>query len=384
LYQFTRMLNLARTRDEILDLTIRTVQEVTGSQRVSILLKEEGGHFLRCARAAGMDESLVPRIRVSTKEGIAGQVFSTGRTFVATASSRHDGVGHYESDTFVSTPLVATSLMTREETLGVLSITDKPSGEVFSNEEVECIRSIADSGAIALHNQIHRERLDESVNVLLMTVGRLAEFRDNETGTHLERVREYARLLATELQRDSAYSDLVTDEFVSDIYRAAPMHDIGKVGVPDSILCKPAKLTDEEFRTMKEHCRIGCEVIGSAVTKTGPLPILTMCREIAESHHERWDGNGYPNRLSGEKIPLSARIIAIADAYDAITSARRYKGAKTHDEAIDIICADAGKHFDPEIVKPCLRIANQFDEIRELHRDPDDATTQDRVFSINV
>jgi response regulator RpfG family c-di-GMP phosphodiesterase len=380
LYNFTRALNEAQTENEILDLILTTVGEVTGSRRVSVLLKAPDGQHLECKRASGIAPSVVKRIRVRYTDGIAGRVFTTGKTFVGGAYNNYraaDGPNATsDGEAFVSTPLIATSIMTREERLGVLSITEKNGGGEFSAEEIECIHSIADSGAIALHNQMRRERLNRSVDVLLMTVGRLAEFRDNETSNHIERVRQYARLLATELKRTSRYSEQVTDEMIENIYRAAPMHDIGKVGIPDSILCKPDKLTDEEYRAMQEHCRIGREVVESAVAETGPVPILTMCATIAASHHEKWDGTGYPEELSGEDIPLPARIIALVDAYDAITSKRRYKEATTHQRAVEIIKEDAGTHFDPELIEPFLRCAEQFDKIRRTNADNEPSFTQ--------
>ncbi len=374
LYNFTRSLNEAHTRDRILDLTLRAVNEATGSKRISILLKTEDGRHLACARAVGIDEDVVEQIRIPADSGIAGSVFATGKTFVANAydgdsTADASGTHRYASETFVSTPLIATTLMTSDETLGVLSITDRPGSSVFTPDEVECIRSIADSSAIALHDLLHRERLDESVDVLLMTVGRLSEFRDNETCNHLERVREYARLLAAELGASPKYAHIVNEQFIEDIHRAAPMHDIGKVGIADDILCKPGKLTEEEFTAMKEHCAIGRKVIESAMAKTGPVPILQMCVEIAGSHHERYNGSGYPDGLAGTEIPLPARIIALVDAYDAITSKRRYKDEREHGDAVETIRADAGTHFDPELIQPFLNCADDFDRIRRAHSD---------------
>ncbi len=386
LYDFTRALNEARTENEILDLILTTVGEVTRSRRISVLLKAPDGQHLVCRCASGIAPNTVKRIRISSTDGIAGRVFTTGKTFVGGAYNNYraaDGpTATSDGEAFVSTPLIATSIMTREERLGVLSITEKEGGGEFSTEEIECIRSIADSGAIALHNQMRRERLNRSVDVLLMTVGRLAEFRDNETSKHIERVREYARLLATESKRASRYSEQVTDEMIENIYRAAPMHDIGKVGIPDYILCKPDKLTDEEYRLMQEHCRIGREVVESAVAQTGPVPILTMCATIAASHHEKWDGTGYPEGLSGENIPLPARIIALVDAYDAITSKRRYKDATTHERAVEMIKEDAGTHFDPELIEPFLRCADQFDEIRRINADEELSFTRSLIPAI--
>ena len=147
------------------------------------------------------------------------------------------------------------------------------------------------------------------------------------------------------------------------------MHDIGKVGIPDDILTKPGKLTDEEFQIMKMHTDIGRRVLSQALDPTHPVPLLQMCIEIAWCHHERYDGAGYPRRIRGENIPLSARIIAIVDAYDAITSARRYKAAKSHAEAVAIIRGDAGKHFDPVLVDTFLACNEQFDEIRAKYQE---------------
>ncbi len=370
LYNFTRSLNEADSRREILELIVEAVKEVTGSGRVSILLKDRDGKNLVCRCATGIDPKIVDTINVPTTDGIAGKVFTTGKTYVASAfESPNESVDRYGSDSFVSTPLIATSLMTREEKLGVLSITDKRGGDPFTSDEIECIRAIADSGAIAIHNQLHRERLDSSVNVLLMTVGRLAEYRDNETSKHLERVREYARLLATEVKSMSKYSNEVSDRFVEDIFNAAPMHDIGKVGIPDNILCKPDKLNDNEYTIMKQHCRIGREVLQSALAETGPVPLLRMCADIASSHHEKYDGTGYPDGLRGEEIPLESRIIGLVDAYDAITSRRRYKDPISHERAVEIIRSDSGTHFDPELLAPFLRCADRFDEIRRAHLD---------------
>jgi putative two-component system response regulator len=143
------------------------------------------------------------------------------------------------------------------------------------------------------------------------------------------------------------------------------MHDIGKVGIPDEILAKPDKLTDEEFQIMKTHTDIGRRVLSQAADPAHPVPLLEMCIDIAHGHHERWDGKGYPRRIRGEDIPLSARIIALVDAYDAITSRRRYKDAKPHEQAVEIIRSEAGRHFDPVIVEAFLRCEGLFDGVRE-------------------
>ena len=374
LYEFMRDLNQADSRDEILDLVVRCAEQLTAARRISLLLREGTSDSLVCARAVGIDPSIVQQIRVNVVEGIAGQVLQSGKTLAAKAyGANFTGDREYRRGTFLSTPLVTTSLETKEGVIGVLNITERTDDGPFCEEEVDCIRSIADAAAIALDALARRSRLENSVRILLQTVGHLAEFRDEETTLHLERVTRMARILATEVGRAGPYAAQVTDQFIESIVQAAPMHDIGKVGIPDEILTKPGRLTHEEFQIMKTHTDIGRRVLSRALDPARPVPLLQMCIDIAHGHHERWDGQGYPRRVAGRDIPLAARIIALVDAYDAITSRRRYKTAKSHEEAVDVIQSDAGTHFDPGLVDAFLRCHKQFSKVRaeyEEHEDP--------------
>lgn len=370
LYEFMRDLNHADAREQILDLIIRCVGEMTGAQRISLLLKDSTGDHLICERAVGIDAAEVEPLRVDAVQGIAGRVFKSGKTFAAKAiGSGNEREQIYRRDVFMSTPLVSTALETQEGVIGVLNVTERSEDVPFSDEEIECIRSIADAGAIALTTMIRRDQLQRSVRILIQTVGRLAEYRDEETTVHLERVTRMARILACELRRRGPYASLVHDDFIESLVQAAPMHDIGKVGIPDEILTKPGKLTDEEFQIMKTHTDIGRRVLSQALDRANPVPLLQMCIDIAYAHHERYDSTGYPRRIAGQDIPLAARIIALVDAYDAITSRRRYKDAQSHEEAAAIIESEAGKHFDPVLVDAFLRCQEQFDAIRERHND---------------
>ena len=396
LYEFMRDLNHAKDRDEILDLLMRCVSQSIGVRRVSLFILNNTANLLICERALGLDPRQIPPMSVKEAQGITGQVFRTGRTLAAQSYSgekatrqqgnqatsqersnssnidpqpSRNGATPYARDAFVSTPLITTSLQTRDGVIGVLNVTDKNDDSPFAPEEIECIRSIADAAAIALDNVTRRVRLQQSVKVLLQTVGRLAEYRDEETTLHLERVSKFARVLAVELQRAGPYAYLVTDEFIESLVQAAPLHDLGKVGIPDEILTKPGKLTDEEFQIMKTHTEIGRRVLSQALDPAYPVPLLQMCIEIAWCHHERFDGKGYPRRIKGQDIPLSARIISLVDAYDAITSRRRYKAAKTHAQAVEIIRSEADKHFDPAIVGAFLRCAAKFDQVRERYEE---------------
>ena len=370
LYDFMRDLNRAASRDQVLDLLVRCVEAITEARRISLFLKHPSGESLVCERATGMDPAVVGHLRITKDEGFTGQTFRLGRTYAVKAygaSARQEN--SYTTDSFVCAPFVSTSLETSEGVIGVLNVTEKRDNAPFSEEEIECIRSVADAGAIALDNTTRRDRLQQSVRVLLETVGRLAEYRDEETTLHLKRVSRLARVLADELQREGPYAALATHNFIDLLVQAAPMHDIGKVGIPDDILTKPGRLTDEEYQIMKTHTDIGRRVLSQAVDPAHPVPLLQMCIDIAHSHHERYDGTGYPRRLRGEQIPLSARIIALVDAYDAVTSARRYKAARSHEEAVAVIRDEACKHFDPVLVEAFLRCHERFDEIRTQYVD---------------
>jgi len=375
LYDYTRKLSQCQKRDEILDSIVQCVKDATGSGRISLMLTDESGEYLTCARAVGIDPDIVDKIRIKNIEGVAGQVFRSGKTFVATAYGEKSSLERgYGREAFLSTPLVSTSLQTPDEILGVLNVTEKSDDEPFTREEIECIRSITDAGAIALNNLTRRTRLEQSVRVLLTTVGRLSEYRDNETGLHLERVSQYARILTRQMSKRGPYAGRVNDEFVQSMGLAAPMHDIGKVGIADDILTKSGPLTDEEYAIMKTHTTIGYRVLSAAMEGTGPVPLLQHCIDIAYCHHERFDGRGYPRGLAGDQIPLSARIIALVDAYDAITSRRCYKDALPHEEAVHRIERDAGKHFDPDIVAAFLECEPQFRQVAHRFADSDAET----------
>ena len=369
LHDFMQDLNRADSRDEILDLIMSSAERITAAKRISLLLKDSSGDNLVCVRAMGIDPAIVKQIRVKKMEGIAGQVCRSGKTLAArTFGSQTESQRDYRQDAFLSTPLV-TKLETREGILGVLNVTDRTDDTPFPDDEIESIRSIADAGAIALDNVTRRVRLEQSVGVLLQTVGHLAEYRDEETTRHLERVSKMARILACELRREGPYTSQVSQDFVESLVKAAPMHDIGKVGIPDDILTKPGALTDEEFQIMKTHTDIGRRVLSRALDPTHSTPLLQMCIDIAHAHHERYDGTGYPQRLCGDAIPLAARIIALVDAYDAITSARRYKKARSHVEAVEIVRSESANHFDPVMVEALLRCHDQFDQVRALNDD---------------
>ena len=204
--------------------------------------------------------------------------------------------------------------------------------------------------------ELHSTRLE-----IIHHLGRAAEFKDNETGLHVIRMSHYSRLIAEKLSDSSYWIDL--------IFNAAPMHDIGKIGIPDSILLKPGKLNTHEWELMQKHTQFGADIIGDH-----PSELLKMSKEIALTHHEKWDGSGYPNNLLGETIPLTGRIAAVADVFDALTSVRPYKQAWPVELATDYIVKNSGSHFDPEIVSVFTSVLSDILEIKEYYEEQSPAT----------
>jgi len=207
----------------------------------------------------------------------------------------------------------------------------------------------------------------EMFALTIFALAKLAESRDTETGAHLERVRLYAQTLARKLADDPRFAPDVDGNFVRLIYLTAPLHDIGKVAIPDHILLKPGALTPEEFQIMQTHALRGAETLDAALREYPDATFLRMARDIAACHHERFDGTGYPHRLRGKDIPLAARIVAIADVYDALISKRHYKAAFSHEKAHEIILQGAGTHFDPDLVAAFQTVREEFMRIAAGH-----------------
>jgi putative two-component system response regulator len=205
----------------------------------------------------------------------------------------------------------------------------------------------------------------ETTSVTLFSLAKLAESKDLETGNHLERMREYARALAEQLMKDPAIRKEVPPRFPEIIFQSSPLHDIGKVGIPDYVLLKPGSLNDEEWAIMKKHTILGAETLQATLNMYPGADFLRLARDIAWAHHERWDGSGYPRGLRGEEIPLAARIVTVADVYDALTMKRVYKSAYSHSVARGIIIEGSGKHFDPRVVQAFLDIEDNIVQIKD-------------------
>ncbi|OWP50889.1 response regulator [Pseudomonas nitroreducens] len=207
-------------------------------------------------------------------------------------------------------------------------------------------------------------------DVTILAMASLAETRDNETGNHIRRTQHYVSVLAEQLREHPRFAAELDEETRHLLFKSAPLHDIGKVGIPDHILLKPGKLTPEEFELMKTHTTLGVEALEKAEERLGmDVPFLRLAKQIAAGHHEKWDGSGYPCGLAGDAIPLSARLMAVADVYDALISKRVYKSPMTHASAVDFIQSQRGQHFDPDIVDAFVELKDEFHRIAERFND---------------
>ena len=225
-----------------------------------------------------------------------------------------------------------------------------------------CLARIANRKKEELEAMV-RERTKEILktrDLVFYTLARLAESRDPETGEHLERIQSYARLLLKDLAENSCYASQLDNDFIDEVCRSSVLHDIGKVGIPDHILLKPGRLTPDEFEIMKTHAQIGADALEDAAKYSSCCGFLKIAAEIARYHHEKYDGSGYPEGRVAQNIPLSARIIAVVDVFDALTTERVYKQAMAAEDARQLILSESGRHFDPVIVDAFERQWNNF------------------------
>ena len=213
------------------------------------------------------------------------------------------------------------------------------------------------------------KEISQAQMATIVAMSKLAESRDDVTGKHIERVRTFCKMLALKLKERPEFTNVVSAAYAKNVFYASPLHDIGKVAIPDNILLKPGKLTEKEFKTMQTHTIHGAQTLEAVRVEYPNNSFITMGVAIARSHHEKWNGTGYPDGLVGEDIPLSARIVAVADVYDALTTKRCYKEAFSHEKSCDIIYHDSGTHFDPRAVEAFMELKDEFMNVRQKLKD---------------
>lgn len=240
--------------------------------------------------------------------------------------------------------------------------------KIHTGDEVENLyhaiaKTSDDSMKYVADVQKKTQELAQMQNALILVLADIVESRDENTGAHVRKTARYTEIILNSLRKKGYYNDELTDQFISDVVHSAPLHDVGKIQVPDAILNKPGKLTDEEFKIMKKHTTAGHNIISQAISLVPNSGYLAEARNLAAYHHEKWNGTGYPYGLAGEDIPLSARVMAVADVFDALVSKRSYKEPFTFDEAMNIIREGSGKHFDPLVVEAFL---SEEEKVREV------------------
>jgi putative two-component system response regulator len=271
-------------------------------------------------------------------------------------------------------------------------------GDDFKAQEEEALRAgVADllpasapallvQARVNVHLRARRGAEIEAVQEgTMLAMAMLAETRDMDTGNHIRRTQLYVKVLAEHLARQPKFASVLSPQTIDMLFRSAPLHDIGKVGIPDRIVLKPGRLDADEFEVMKTHTTIGLEAIEQAEKAMGkPMPYLQVAKDIAYSHQEKWDGSGYPQGLAGEAIPLAARLMTVADVYDALISTRVYKASVPHDEAVKTIFLGRAQHFDPDIVDAFIEIQDEFAAIAARFVDDESQMQQKMEYMIRA
>lgn len=353
LLDFSTALSRAETLEAVYDRILGLAVTLTACRRVIIAISIDNGD-LDVVRASRREDMMAgPIARVGT---ICGEVMETGKTLVVEddqAASQWSGRADF--DFLTHAPSVAIPITSRDQSLGVICASGRVGGGLFTPQDLEYLELAAAYAASAIHMIQTCKARDAARDAIVVGLAQLAEHRDDDTGKHLERVASYCVEIAEALREDAPYDRIVTDEFLSNLQLAAPLHDIGKVAIPDAILLKPGRLTTEERDVMRMHTAIGAETIRSLMAHAPDSAFLRMAEDITHAHHEWFDGRGYPRQLTGEQIPLAARIVAIADVYDALRTERIYKQRMSHDQAVKHILEASGTQFDPVLVEAFFR-----------------------------
>ncbi len=326
----------------------------------SIVTVMGGGKRASFPGVAGFGREGMPGAVIIKPESILAKTFDSAKPIIENsfnAAVVELGV----TPPFEVRNLITHPIESKRGIVAVIAVFNKGEGQAFTVQDVELLKSLAYQATTAIENARLLNDLKQTQLTMMAKLSELAEKRDPETGEHLLRMQKYCRIVAQELSKTEKYATIINERFINELYAAAPLHDIGKVAIADAILLKPGKLTNEEFDIMKTHSSVGKMIL------QGP-DYLEIASEIAGYHHEKWDGSGYPHRVAGERIPLSARIVAVADVYDALTSRRVYKEDMSHEYAMEIIEQGAGKHFEPDCVEALKAGISEIIAIKNLIR----------------
>lgn len=331
-----KLINSSLDIDEVLNLSMDLMENSLNATASSILLHDPDTNELKFYLATGEKKDMLKVIRMPADKGVAGRCFQTGRTLLIPNAAKSPFFYKAVDDKtkFVTKNLIATPLPIKGKRIGVLEVLNK-SGGTFTKHDEQRLKNMAQEISVAIENARLYDEVKNAYVQSMLNMAKAERFRDNDTGLHIERCGEYATRLAPELGYE--------ERELENLRVSMMMHDIGKVAIPDSILLKPGRLDEAEMDVMKTHTTKGGQILGQA-------PLLQLAIEIATCHHEKWDGSGYPQGLKGEVIPLSARLLAIIDVFDALSSKRPYKDPFPPSRVKEILIEGRGTHFDPNIL----------------------------------
>jgi putative nucleotidyltransferase with HDIG domain len=348
LYAISEGLNEFMDTPTMFERIARLARKVTRAQRVSVMVLDRSRRSLRIRAALGMSRDVMEASYMRIGEGIAGRVAESGRTIrVAEFIGEQEWTsGRQESREYETHSWMSLPLRIGREVFGVINVTSKIDGTPFTRQDEKIMLALAERAGSKLENQALYEGIYANLMDTLMTLVSTLEAKDPYTRRHSQRVTEFAMQLAEAMG--------LQKEAIEMINFAGMLHDIGKIGIADGILTKTGKLTDEEYAMIKEHPVIGERIVA-------PLGLLAEERAIIRNHHERWDGKGYPDGLVGEAIPSAARILAVADAFDAMTTTRSYREALDVETALQEMALCSGTQFDPRICGIWIAMVRQGD-----------------------
>lgn len=340
LYSISDSMNSVRDRREIFDKILEMAAEITSSQKVSLMFLDREKGLLAIVAAKGIKEDLISDVQLYLGEGIAGKVALSGKYMLVEDIHNSPYTLHEIGGNCRGNSLIAIPLMIREEIFGVLSVTEKKDGSRYTEEEVSLLLTLAEKAALSMENYALYENIYDNLIATLQSLVTSLEAKDTYTMNHSLRVTELSINIAREMNCSSRE--------IESLKFSASLHDIGKIGIKDSVLVKPGKLSKEEFDHIKDHT-----VIGENIVK--PLGLSTEERAVIRNHHERWDGKGYPDGLQKEETPLLARILSVADSFDAMSSDRPYRKAKNLKESLEELVKCSGSQFDAKIVEAFMQ-----------------------------
>ena len=345
------------------DEVVRGVGRVIGCDACALFLHDAATDELELKAAVGY-----PDVKAGRRLAVADQSSAHAQAFreeylIHTDNQRHEPGMRVLSDEHAAVLILP--VISNNGPVGVFEFASRTPG-AFSPQDIGLCSMAVDQMAYSLENMRLVGELSRSRDAVIRGMALLAEIRDPHIGGHLNRICEYSGYLARQLEGRMGYHQ-VTRDFVDAIRRSAALHDVGKVGIPDSILLKPGTLTAEEYEVMKTHTVTGAELLRGLMQTFGEYTLISIGAEVALCHHEWWNGAGYPRGLAGREIPLAARIVAIADVYDALTSRRIYKEAWTQADTMAMLRGKAGTQFDPDLVEVFLARPDELETIRELY-----------------